>query len=156
MWGKNSPEQLFFVLFLLQCLSYSSYSLGWVSEWMSSKEFEFPPLYRLLKVEVAPQNRSTSQLPTDLYLNGILTLLMTKIIFFTSCNVPNGVFNLWQWHFWLLDLRQTVEALNGCLTSKIKDLEHETHAPIIIIIIISFYFRIYKNQSTFHIYEDRT
>jgi len=64
----------------------------------------------------------------DLVLEGILMLLMKKKKIFTSYNVPEGVFNLWQWHFWLLDLGKTLEALNGCLTYKIKELEHETRA----------------------------
>ena len=42
--------------------------------------------------------------------------------------------------FDFLTLGQTLEALNGCLTSKIKDLEHETHATKAKIInFLSFY-----------------
>lgn len=42
--------------------------------------------------------------------------------------------------FDFLTLAQTLEALNGCLTSKIKDLEHQSHVrKIKIIIFLSFY-----------------
>ena len=37
---------------------------------MCHKEVEFPPLYRLLKVDVGPQNRLTSQLLGRLGLEG--------------------------------------------------------------------------------------
>ena len=55
---------------------------------MSPKEVKFPPLYRLLKVDVAPQNRLTFQLPNRLGLEGYFDTFNDKNNL--SYNVPVG------------------------------------------------------------------
>ena len=82
---------------------------------MCPKEVEFPPLYRLLKVDVAPQNRSTSQLLGRLGLEGYFDTFKDKNkLLYELQRARRGL--------QLLDLGQILEALNGCLTYKINDL----------------------------------